>query len=137
MWLGNRNINVVERENIPKFSKLDDVVTPLRLLELFFDDLLVDMTVGYTKLYSYREKADVSFEISNEKNRLFLSMLLLSGCHKLPDRKMYWETTTDTFVKARSDSIRRNTFKHILRNLHLCVTTNNLINKTNSPSSFA
>ena len=72
MRLGNRNINVVERENIPKFSKLDDVVTPLRLLELFFDDLLVDMTIGYTKLYSYREKAGVSFEISNEKKSLIL-----------------------------------------------------------------
>ena len=26
---------------MPKFSKLDDIVTPLRLLELFFDDVLV------------------------------------------------------------------------------------------------
>ena len=59
-------------------------MTPLRLLELFFDDVLVDMIVGYTKLYSYREKTDISFNIS-----LFLSMLLFIGCHKLPDRKMY------------------------------------------------
>ena len=34
---------------MPKFSKLDDIVTPLRLLELFFDDVLVYMIVGYTK----------------------------------------------------------------------------------------
>ena len=46
------------------------------------------MIVDYTKLHSYRKKADVSFEISNEKIRLFLSMLLLSGCYKLPDRKI-------------------------------------------------
>ena len=32
----NRDINVVEWANIPKFSALDDLVTPLRLLELFF-----------------------------------------------------------------------------------------------------
>ena len=31
----NRDINVVEWANIPKFSALDDLVTPLRLLELF------------------------------------------------------------------------------------------------------
>ena len=37
----NRDINVVERANIPKFSKLGDIVTPLRLLELLFDDILV------------------------------------------------------------------------------------------------
>ena len=46
----NRDINVVEWTNIPKFSKLDDIVTPLRLLKLFFDGLLVDRIVGYTKL---------------------------------------------------------------------------------------
>ena len=35
---------------------------------------------------------------TNEKLLLFLSMLLLIGCHKLPDYKMYWETNPDTFV---------------------------------------
>ena len=32
----NRDINFVEWANIPKFSVLDDLVTPLRLLEFFF-----------------------------------------------------------------------------------------------------
>ena len=40
--------------NTGKFSKLDNIVTSLRLLELFFDDMLVDMIVGYTKLHSHR-----------------------------------------------------------------------------------
>ena len=31
----NRGINVIERENIPKFNMLDDIVTPLRLLDFF------------------------------------------------------------------------------------------------------
>ena len=44
-----------------------------------FDDALVDMVFGYTKLYSHREKADTSFEITNEQIRLFSSLLLLSG----------------------------------------------------------
>ena len=35
MW-ENRDINVGEWANIPKFSALDDLVAPLRLLELFF-----------------------------------------------------------------------------------------------------
>ena len=85
--------------NIPKFSTLDDIVTPLRFLELFFDDVLVGMIFGYTKLYSNRGKADISFETANEKKKIrsFLSILLLSGCHKLPDHKMYWEATPDTF----------------------------------------
>ena len=32
----NRDVNVVDWENIRKFSLLDDLVVPLRLLELFF-----------------------------------------------------------------------------------------------------
>ena len=32
----NCDINVAEWANIPKFSLLDDLVSPLRLLELFF-----------------------------------------------------------------------------------------------------
>ena len=73
-------------------------MTLLRLLKLFFDDVLLDMIFGYTRLCSHREKADISFEITNEKIRLFSSMLLLSGCFKLPDHKMYCEATPDTFV---------------------------------------
>ena len=93
----NRDI-VVERVNIAKFSKLENIVTPLSLLKLFLYDALVAMIVGYAKLYSNRKKADISFEITNERIHLFLSMLLPSGCHRLPDCKMYWETTPDTFL---------------------------------------
>ena len=32
----NRNVNVAEWAKITKFSALDNLVTPLRLLELFF-----------------------------------------------------------------------------------------------------
>ena len=73
------------------------------------------MIVGYTKLYSHIEKVDFSFEISNKK-------IQFRGCHWLPDREMYCETTPDTFVQARSDSLPRDTFESILRSLypHLC-----------------
>ena len=36
MKLANRDINVAEWANIPNVSALDDLVTPLRLLDLFF-----------------------------------------------------------------------------------------------------
>ena len=56
----NRNINVAEQTNIPQFSKLDNIGTPLRLFESFFVDVLVDMIVGYTKLDGHRDKAETS-----------------------------------------------------------------------------
>ena len=45
---------------LQKFSTLDDIVTPFRLLELFFEEALVDMIFGYTTLYSHREKTGIS-----------------------------------------------------------------------------
>ena len=136
MKWGNGDINVVEQANIPKFSKPDNLGTPLRLFESFFDDALVDMIVGYAKLYSHREKADTSFEITNETFRLFLGMLMLSRCDKLPDRKMYCDTLPDFFVQAMSDSMLcGDTFERTLRNLHLC-ENEILYDKANSRSSF-
>ena len=49
---------------MPRFSKKDDIVTLLRLLKLFFHDKTVGMIVGYTKLYSHKEKADISFKVT-------------------------------------------------------------------------
>ena len=98
MKWANSDINVVGWTCIRKFSTLDNIVTPQRLLKLFVDKVLVSMIFAYTKLHSHREKAGISFEIDNEKLRLFLSMLLLSGCHELPDCEIYWEATSDTFA---------------------------------------
>ena len=36
---------------------------------------------------------------------------------------MYWETTPDAVVQTVSDSMSRNEFERILRNLHLCDKT--------------
>ena len=84
----NGDINVIKQTNIPKFSTLHNVRTPCRRFESFFDDALVDTIFWPTKLYGNREKADTSFEITNETCRLFLGMLLLIGCHKLSDCKI-------------------------------------------------
>ena len=53
----NHDINVVEWANIQKFSTLDDIVTPLRLLELLFDNVLVDMIFGYSCTVIERKQA--------------------------------------------------------------------------------
>ena len=63
----SRDIIIVERANVPKFSKINDIMNPLILPELFFDDVLNDMIVSYTKLYSHGQNAEISFEITNEK----------------------------------------------------------------------
>ena len=103
----NYDINVAEQANIPKFSKLDDIGTPLRLFKLFSDDALLDMIADYTKLYGHKEKADTSFEITNETFWLFLSILLFSGCHKLRYRKSIRISPPIFLYTCNSDSVPR------------------------------
>ena len=62
-------------------------MTPLILLKFVSEDVLGDMIVGYTKLYNHRGKPILMFEVTNEKVRFFLSMLLCSGWQKFPDQK--------------------------------------------------
>ena len=69
-------INVVEQTNIPKFSKLDNIGIPFRLFESFFVDALVDVILGYTRLYGHREKADTRLQCSGCTNTF------LSSCSK-------------------------------------------------------
>ena len=130
----NRDIYVVKLANTLKFSRLYDIVTFLRLLKLFFGNILVDMIVGHTKLYSHREKAGINFEITYEKIRLFLSMLLLRVISfqvvKYIGRRsailLYKQSLIQCLV------IRSSVFFGI----SIFVTTNNLINKTNFRSSL-
>ena len=63
----NRDINVAEWANNSAFSKLDDIVTPLRLLELFFDDVLVDMIVGYTSCTVIERKQTLVLKLIMKK----------------------------------------------------------------------
>ena len=70
-------------------------------------------------MYGNTEKVENSFEITNKIFRLFLGMLLLIGCQKVPDRKMDWETPPDYFVQTMFDSMPRDTFERILQNLNL------------------
>ena len=100
-------------QNIPELRKQDELVLPLALLELFFDEELVYQIAEFTILYGKREKADSTFEFLNEKFRLFLAILLLTGYYKLPERRMYWETILDTFVQAVSNAILTNSLERI------------------------
>ena len=122
----NRDIYVVKLANTLKFSRLYDIVTFLRLLKLFFGNILVDMIVGHTKLYSHRGKAGINFEMTYEKIRLFLSMLLL--------RVISFQVIK--YIGRRSVILLYKQSLILFFGISIFVTTNNLINKTNFRSSL-
>ena len=69
----------------------ETIYGPLSDFESFFDDALVDFVRLLTDSCTFieRKQTCTSFRNSNETFRLLLRMLLLSGCHKLADNKMY------------------------------------------------
>ena len=117
-WV-NRDINDVEWATIPKLSALDGLVTPPRLLELFFATYLLIWFFAVSSCTV--EKAGINFEITNENICLFLSMLLLTGYHKLPDHEIL--LCKQGLIQCLV--IRSNLFSRIF----IFVITNNLINK--------
>ena len=85
------------------------------------------MNVGYMMLYSHREKADIIIiiiiiiiiEINDKQIHFLLITILLSGCHKYQNCKMYWGTNANTFAYLESNSMPHNMFERILSNLYL------------------
>ena len=93
------------------------------------------MIVGYTKLYSHIEKVDISFEITNEKIRLYLSMLLFTRYNKLPEHQSIERRSPILLCKQgliQCLVISSSVFFGI----SIFVTINNLINKTICQNSF-
>ena len=43
-----------------------------------------------------------------------VGILILSGYHRLPSRRNYWEQKPDMLTKIVSDNMRRNRFQKIL-----------------------
>ena len=71
-------------------------------------------------------KQTLVLKVSHETFRLIFGMLLLSGNHKLPDRKIYYKRFPDTFVKVMFWKAR---FNKVFFEISI-----NLINKSNSRS---
>ena len=68
---------------------MGELGTSLSFFKICFDDAIVTQIVGIIKPYGQREKGDRKFDLSNQKFRLFLDILLLSGYHKLPHHRIY------------------------------------------------
>ena len=77
----------------PNYSAYRDM-NPIKLFELFYNELLIANILGQTKLYSITRSKNV-FVASKAESRVFRGMIMLSGCIKLPQRKSYWSHDSD------------------------------------------
>ena len=90
--------------------------SPLVIFEFFFDDETLSFIVEESKRYACQKR--VKFTVSLQDMKTFFGILLFSGYHLLPSRRMYWSVHEDYRVAPVAQAMSRNRFKDILRFLH-------------------
>ena len=96
--------------------------SPTTLFELFFDDELCNDIVSQSVLYA-QQKGDHTFRFSVEELKVFLGILILSGYHPLPRRRMYWSPDEDIGCAAVQKALSRRKFESQMKYLHLADNT--------------
>ena len=83
---------------------------PIKLFELFWDELLIANILGQMKLYSITKSKDV-FVASKAEFRTFHGMIMLSGCKNLPQQKLYWSHDSDVGNNEKAPCEKMNSIK--------------------------
>jgi len=91
---------------------------PFELIELFFDQQLLEIIVNYSNMYAFNKNQPL--QITVDELKCFLGILLLSGYNEVSRRPMYWEKSPDTHNELVSNAMRRNRFEQIFSFLHFC-----------------
>lgn len=118
-------------ERLLSESRMKDAVkelTPVQIFEMFFDEEVFEMIANLSQLYASQNNRH-NFTVTVSELKIFFGILILSGYHKLPRESMYWSLDEDIGVEVVSNSMSRNRFKEIKRNLHL-VDNNEASNTT-------
>ena len=87
-----------------------------------FPPNLVDILIRESNLYSQQNGRNLGMDKTEALS--FLGILLLSGYNRLPYRRLYWSESADVRNSLVSDSMRRNRFDDIIRDLHFRDNTN-------------
>lgn len=105
----------------PDFTIYQEL-TPIELLELFFDDDLISFLIEETSRYAlYKNMLDP--KVSKNEMKVFLAILIVSGYVVLPGKRYYWESQGDMRNNLISDSMRRDRFFQIMRFIHCADNT--------------
>ena len=94
-----------------------DVTSPVHTFQEYFDTKLVNMIASESNRYAKMRGWNYP-ELQMEDILLYSGVVIFSGYHKLPRRRMYWEQKDDCNVSFISDNIRRDKFERIHKSLH-------------------
>ena len=99
--------------------KLEKLKTALDYYLLFQSDEWLSVIVEESRKYAISRGMESKLELINVSNlRCAEAVLLHTGYHQIPQRKMVWERSGDCHNPFIADAIRRDTFDGILQCLH-------------------
>jgi len=100
-------------------EKLEDLSTAYDYYKLFQSDAFANEVVFQSRLYAVHKGLECNLpHISRDTYRCMEAVLLHSGYHSVPRRKMLWELKQDCHNNLVADNIRRDTMDAMLQCLH-------------------
>ena len=100
----------------------DNNLKPLKVFEMLFRNNF-ERIRNETERHAQR-RGSSDFSLSLVEVKCAVGILILSGYHRLPSRRNYWEQQPDMLTKIVSDNMRRNRFEKILQFLHVANSNN-------------
>jgi len=92
--------------------------TEIELFQEFFDEELVEYITEQSMKYAKQQNRH-GFDLKPFQLQRFIGFLLFTGYHQLPREEMYWANAEDCNIQIVTNSMTRQTFREIKRNLHL------------------
>ncbi|XP_045475400.1 piggyBac transposable element-derived protein 3-like [Harmonia axyridis] len=102
----------------------ETVKSPIEAFRAYFSEDLLSHIVTETNRYAM-QKLVHNLNVTAEEMITFVGIMLMSGYHPLPYRRLYWKQDPDVHSHLVSDAIRRNRFDELISFIHLANNENN------------
>ena len=80
---------------------------------------LIDEITKQTIIIYAQQRGKINFSVTTEEVVYFMGIVIVSGYHPVPYRRLYWSVKPDVRNKLVFASMRRNRFDEIMQYLHL------------------
>jgi len=91
--------------------------SPLNAFLCLFSSDLTEEILQQSSFYA-QQRGRPSFNATKEEFLCFLGILLVSGYHPVPFRRLYWSSDPDVHNALITEAMRRNRFDQFMQNLH-------------------
>ena len=98
---------------------VNNCCSPLEYYQLFQNEDFINSVVEESRRYAIKIGQESKIPHITAKN-IYTSqaIMLLSGYNKLPNRKMYWEESPDTYSNIVANNMRRDVFESVIQLTH-------------------